>query len=108
MKNKVITLMLTAALFACSEAVAGMSTMRCGDSLAVVGETHITVKNNCGKPCLDEKCGKKGSGCRRMYYCINGYMNILNFDDGKLADIESTHEKCQDCDEAVPKKKKAK
>jgi len=86
---------------------AGTSYMRCGDDLVSIGNTHLTVKNTCGKPCLDEKCSKKKSDCRRMYYCINGYLNILSFEGGKLSDIESTHEKCDEntCDNKQVKKR---
>jgi len=42
-----------------------------------------------------------------MYYCINGYLNILSFEGGKLSDIESTHEKCDEntCDNKQVKKR---
>jgi hypothetical protein len=95
---KMYIFVLTVLLFIlfAGSSYAATSAMRCGDDLVSVGNTHLTVQHICGKPCLDEKCSNKKSGCRRMYYCINGYLNILTFEESKLSEIESVFEKCDE------------
>jgi hypothetical protein len=107
MKRCIFVLTILLFLLFAGSSYAGMSSIRCGDDLVSIGNTHITVKNTCGKPCLEEKCTKKKSGCRRMYYCINGYLDILSFEESKLSEIESTHEKCDvdKCDNKQVKKR---
>lgn len=105
MRNLIFIFGLAGLIFGATEAIAAMSSLRCGSGLIENGMTKLDVTSRCGQPDLKEFASLKtvgvdaGSAFRAStskveawhYNCGEGRFNqTLYFDGGKLALIKAS------------------